>query len=141
MMVLRLIAVIGMVGLAGCWGNHLKPDTAAEEWRRDGRVIALSPGEDACTARVGQAVEFPFSYKVLPSELIQTLGVRIDGKRVKKPALRHASGEHDPAVVGYADIVYIFRAEKAGVYQVEVTPYYLEKGPGKPWECVVMVKD
>jgi hypothetical protein len=127
--------------IVGCWLTT-KPavDPSAEEWRREGRVIVMRPGEDACVAVVGQSVDFPFQYKSVPSEIIATIGVRVNGKRVKKPQVRHMGQPSDPAVVGYADVVYTFRAEKPGVYHLEVTPYYLENGRGTPWECVVIVK-
>ncbi len=82
-------------------------------------VKVKSPG--TYRAKVGQPVLFgPFGYTVVPS-LMYSLKVKINGRPVDDPEI--VGPETNP---GYAEQVYVFRADKPGTYHVKITKVGLD---------------
>jgi len=71
------------------------------------------------TASVGQTVEFIVRYDGFSGRVFTGLEVAIDGKRVEKPTVE---SRPDPKLVDVGQVVFMFKAEKAGDYRLKLTP-------------------
>jgi hypothetical protein len=70
-------------------------------------------------ATVGQEVQFVFRYDGFVGEVISSLDVAIDGKAVPKPEV---VSRPDPTQVEAGEVIFVFKPDKVGTYQVTVTP-------------------
>jgi hypothetical protein len=83
------------------------------------KVVKVTRAGD-CKATVGQEVQFVFRYDgFVGLSVISSLDAAINGQAVQNPEV---VSRPDPAQVEAGDVIFVFKPDKAGTYQVTVTP-------------------
>ena len=139
---LRRMLLCGLWLAVGCSSAAIEPasrDPAFKAVNGNAQsskgVVVARQGQAGCQAKRGQVVHFAFGYTVVPELMISRLKVTVNRKPIPEPEV--FSPETKP---GYGELVYVFRAQQCGEYQVEVTPVYLG-GEGSPVAWVVEVTE